>query len=255
MAEPPVLATSPGPSIRVLAFNRPAKKNALSQALINVFLAQLWAACQDSDVRVIIITGSRELFSAGADINEISALDVGGARRTRYLADLCYGMKAVRKPMIAAVEGMACDIILASQSSRFGLPEVTIGLIPGAGGTQRLTVAVGKFRIGKELSKSLQAMKIILSGKLVSAADACLMGLVSETFDPGTVLANAVNLAKTIANNSSMAVVSAKQAVLRADDLGMDQEFERSLYYDTFGSKDKAEGVDAFLEKRQAQWV
>ncbi|KAM5344226.1 hypothetical protein ACJ41O_012763 [Fusarium nematophilum] len=177
----------------------------------------------------------------GADISEISTLDAEAARGRRYLADLCTGMRAVRKPMIAAVEGMACDLIFTARGSRFGLPEVTIGLLPGAGGTQRLTNAVGKF-------------KMILLGKPILADEARSAGLVADLFEPGKVIEKVLETASGLAALSPTALSLSKEAICRSDDLGCDEEFERSLYYFAFGIPDKDEGVKAFLEKRAPQW-
>ncbi|ROT35188.1 ClpP/crotonase [Sodiomyces alkalinus F11] len=241
--------------VRVITFNRPAKRNAFSQELINTFLEALSSASADKSVRVIVVTGSGGVFSAGADIREISVLDGEDARRCLYLEDLCVGIRNVRKPLIAAVEGMAlgggfevalmCDLIFASETSRFGLPEVTIGLIPGAGGTQRLTNAVGKYK----------AMEMILLGTPISAADARAAGLVAQIYEPGTVLENAVRTAANMAALSPTALSLAKEAVCRSDDLGRDDDFERSLYYFAFGTRDKKEGVEAFLQKRAPRWA
>ncbi|KAF0639897.1 hypothetical protein FPSE5266_07625 [Fusarium pseudograminearum] len=251
-----ILSSTPADGVRVLALNRPSKRNALSQELITVFLEQLKTASQDDGVRVIVITGSSTFFCAGADIGEISRLDAEGARDCRYLSDLCTGMQAVRKPLIAAVEGMAlgggfelalmCDLIFAAHDSRFGLPEVSIGLIPGAGGTQRLTNAVGKFK----------AMQMILLGRPIQAEEAQSAGLVAQLYESGSVLDNVVkDTASTLAALSPMALGLAKEAICKSDDLGVDHEFERSLYYFAFGTKDKEEGVRAFLEKRKPEWT
>ncbi|KAM0500172.1 hypothetical protein ACHAPB_005670 [Verticillium nonalfalfae] len=153
-------------------------------------------------------------------------------------------MRGVRKPLIAAVEGMACDLIFAAHGSRFGLPEVTIGLLPGAGGTQRLTNAVGKFR----------AMKMILLGAPIPAAEALDAGLVAALFDDGQVLDNVLAVAQRLASSSRIALSLAKESICRADDLGRDDDFERSLYYYSFGTRDKTEGVAAFLGKRSPEW-
>ncbi|KAM0397072.1 hypothetical protein ACHAQC_004605 [Fusarium culmorum] len=241
-----ILPSTPADGVRVLALNRPSKRNALSQELITVFLEQLKTASQDDGVRVIVITGSSTFFCAGADIGEISRLDAEGARYCRYLSDLCTGMQAVRKPLIAAVEGMACDLIFAAHDSRFGLPEVSIGLIPGAGGTQRLTNAVGKFK----------AMQMILLGRPIQAEEAQSAGLVAQLYESGSVLDNVVkDTASTLAALSPTALGLAKEAICKSDDLGVDHEFERSLYYFAFGTKDKEEGVRAFLEKRKPEWT
>ncbi|KAF4465908.1 enoyl- hydratase [Fusarium albosuccineum] len=254
MSDELVIATTPAQGIRVLALNRPAKRNALSQTLITALLEHLRQASQDDGVRVIVLTGSQTFFCAGADISEISELDAEAARGRRYLADLCTGMRSVRKPVLAAVEGMAlgggfevammCDLIFAASNSRFGLPEVTIGLLPGAGGTQRLTSAVGKFK----------AMQMILLGRPISAEEARSAGLVAELYESGTVLDKVLETASTLAALSPTALSLAKEAICRSDDLGCDHEFERSLYYFAFGTKDKEEGVKAFLEKRPPNW-
>lgn len=254
MSEDLVIASTPVDGVRVLAFNRPTKRNALSQQLITVFLEQLQEASRDSGVRVIVVTGSKSFFCAGADISEISALDAEAARGRRYLEDLCTGMRSVRKPVIAAVEGMAlgggfevalmCDLIFAARDSRFGLPEVTIGLIPGAGGTQRLTNAVGKFK----------AMQMILLGRPISADEARSAGLIADIYDSGSVLHNVLETAKSLAALSPTALSFAKEAICKSDDLGCDHDFERSLYYTAFSTADKEEGVRAFLEKRTPEW-
>ncbi|RSL94088.1 hypothetical protein CDV31_014447 [Fusarium ambrosium] len=251
MSDELVIASTPVDGVRVLAFNRPTKRNALSQQLITVFLEQLQEASRDRGVRVIVVTGSKSFFCAGADISEISALDAEAARGHRYLEDLCTGMRSVRKPVIAAVEGMAlgggfevalmCDLIFASRDSRFGLPEVTIGLIPGAGGTQRLTNAVGKF-------------KMILLGRPISADEARSAGLIADLYDSGSVLHNVLDTAKSLASLSPTALSFAKEAICKSDDLGCDHDFERSLYYAAFSTADKEEGVRAFLEKRTPEW-
>ncbi|KAK6080405.1 enoyl- hydratase [Seiridium cupressi] len=252
--EPLVSASTPVEKVKVIAFNRPEKRNALSQALIGDFLRELTAASEDSNVNAIVVTGNASFFSAGADIKEIAAIDTEAAQRGRYLEDLCKGLAAVRKPVIAAVEGMAlgggfevalmCDIILASEKAYFGLPEVKIGLIPGAGGTQRLTNALGKYK----------AMRLILFGDSITSREAEAHGLVTHVYEPGTVLENSIKIASQLARLSPGAVSLAKEAIRRCDDKGRDDEFERSLYYSAFSSSYKVEGIAAFLEKRPPKW-
>ncbi|KAL3496558.1 ClpP/crotonase-like domain-containing protein [Aspergillus germanicus] len=249
-----VLVQAHPPGIHVCVLNRPTQCNALSQDLIDELLCQLQLADGDEDISCIIITGSGGLFSAGADIKEISELDAEGAHGKRYLEDLCNGLRSVRKLVIAAVEGKAlgggfelalmADFIVATSDTWFGFPEVTIGLIPGAGGTQRLTSAIGKYR----------AMKMILLNEPLSGTEAFNIGLVAELTDPGQALKAALGLAAKLASQSRSAVRMAKEAICRADDLGQDEQFERSLYYSTFGTRDKRTGVAAFLEKRPPVW-
>ncbi|OJJ05056.1 hypothetical protein ASPVEDRAFT_893193 [Aspergillus versicolor CBS 583.65] len=249
-----VISTTPQPGTRVCTLNRPPKRNALSQDLIDQLLRQLQLASADPEVRSIIITGAGGFFSAGADIKEISHLDAEDARRVRYLQDLCDGLRNVRKPVIAAVEGKAlgggfelalmADFIVATPDSQFGLPEVSIGLIPGAGGTQRLTSALGKYR----------AMNVILLGELLSGSEAHNVGLVSHLAEAGKAGERALEVAAKLASRSPTAIQLAKEAISTADQLGQDEPFERSLYYMSFGTKDKKEGVSAFLEKRAPVW-
>ncbi|KAI1859545.1 uncharacterized protein JN550_012063 [Neoarthrinium moseri] len=249
-----VLASTPIPKVRVIAFNRPEKRNALSQPLIDQFLQELSSAARDSGIHAIVITGSASVFSAGADIKEIASLDAEAAQRCRYLEDLCNGMQSVRKPLLASVEGMAlgggfevalmCDLIMTSHQAQFGLPEVKIGLIPGAGGTQRLTNTVGKFK----------AMEMILLGTSITSQEAKSYGLVADIFEPGTVLENSLTVAARLAELSPGALSLAKEAIRRSDDKGRDDDFERSLYYSAFSSSHKKEGISAFLEKRSPKW-
>ncbi|KAL4945830.1 hypothetical protein BDV06DRAFT_3450 [Aspergillus oleicola] len=249
-----ILVLTPRPGIRVCALNRPAKRNALSQDLIKQLLLELERIEEDRDICAIIITGSDGVFSAGADIREISKMDAEDARRIRYLEDLCGGIRKVRKPVIAAVEGKAlggglelalmADFIVATPNTEFSFPEIGIGLIPGAGGTQRLTAIVGKYR----------AMRMVLLSEPLSGTEAQTLGLVSTLTDPGKALDGALELATKLTSRSSSAISLAKEAICRADDLGQDEHFERSLYYTAFGTRDKREGVSAFLEKRFPVW-
>ncbi|KAH8122116.1 putative enoyl-CoA hydratase [Trichoderma asperelloides] len=236
--------------VRVIAFNRPQKRNALSTELLTEFLAELSAASKDAAIKVIVLTGVGGFFSAGADLQDIAALDAAGARSCRYLENLCNGMAAVRKPLLAAVEGPAlgggfevalmCDMIFASQTrTYFALPEVKRGLIPGAGGTQRLTAALGKFK----------AMRTILLGKPITAEEGLSHGLVCELFEDGAVLENTVKVAADLAANATEAMQLAKEAICRADSLGRDDEYERTLYYITMGTEEKIKGVNGFLRK------
>ncbi|KAL4901743.1 hypothetical protein BDW74DRAFT_69595 [Aspergillus multicolor] len=249
-----ILVSTPRPGACVLTLNRSAKRNALSYSLINELLTQLRAASEDEEIQSIVIAGSDNFFSAGADLREIATLDVEGARQIRYLENLCNGLRSVRKPVIAAVEGKAlgggfelalmADFIVATPETEFRLPEVNIGLIPGAGGTQRLTNAIGKH----------QAMKMILLGEALSGIEAHKLGLASHLADPGKALDCALDLATNLGSRSQSAIRLAKEAICRADELGQDEHFERSLYYTAFGTKDKREGVAAFLEKRAPVW-
>ncbi|KAF4187854.1 hypothetical protein CNMCM8927_007538 [Aspergillus lentulus] len=267
-----ILAQTHQSSTRILTLNRPKKRNALCQTLIDELLRQLEIASADPHIRAIVVAGSGAIFSAGADIKEIAQIDGETARRKRYLEDLCHGMKQVRKPIIAAVEGKAlgggfelalmvfniplqmdsdltetllkADFIVASLDVEFRLPEISIGLIPGAGGTQRVTAAVGKYR----------AMNMILLNEPLYGQDAYQLGLVSKLVEPGKALSGALEIAEKLASQSASTLMVAKEAICRADELQHDHEFERSLYYATFGTRAMVEGVNAFLEKRAPVW-
>ncbi|EAW19847.1 enoyl-CoA hydratase/isomerase family protein [Aspergillus fischeri NRRL 181] len=251
-----ILAETQQSSTRILTLNRPNKRNALCQALINELLHQLKIVSADPHIRAIVIAGSGAIFSAGADIKEIAQLDGETARQKRYLEDLCHAMKQVRKPIIAAVEGKAlgggfelalmADFIVATPEVEFRLPEISIGLIPGAGGTQRVTAAVGKYR----------AMNMILLNEPLSGNEAYQVGLVCKLVEPGKALSGALEIAEKLASQSASTLMVAKEAICRGetDELQHDHEFERSLYYATFGTRDMVEGVTAFLEKRAPVW-
>ncbi|KAG5989436.1 hypothetical protein E4U54_004337 [Claviceps lovelessii] len=240
-----VQVASPAEGVVVITLNRPEKRNAMSQELIDKFLLELKNASIDSTVKVIVITGN-----AGADLKDIAGLDAAGARSCRYLEDLCLGMSAVRKPLLAAVNGPAlgggfevalmCDLIVASKSAYFALPETKRGLIPGAGGTQRLTAAVGKFR----------AMRTILTGRPITSEEALSWGLVCDLMEDCDMLQQTIAMAKALTEHGTVALELAKEAVCRADSLCRDDLLERNLYYTTFGTEEKRKGVDGFLVKR-----
>ncbi|KAG2415095.1 hypothetical protein HFD88_006286 [Aspergillus terreus] len=249
-----VLTETHGGSTLVLKLNRPAKRNALSQVLINSLLRELENASTDPRICSVVITGSDTIFSAGADIGEIWRMNTQEARQRRYLEDLCHGMERFCKPIIAAVEGKAlgggfelalmADFVVAARDADFRLPETSIGLIPGAGGTQRLTAAIGKYR----------AMNMILLHQALSGEEAFSAGLVSKLVGKGQALSGALEIAERLASQSLPTVMLAKEAICRADHLHHDHAFERSLYYSAFGTRDMVEGVTSFLEKRAPVW-
>ncbi|PHH66094.1 hypothetical protein CDD81_619 [Ophiocordyceps australis] len=245
-----VTSTSPVAGVRLIALNRPDKRNAMSLSLIGHLVAALAAAEHDAAVRAIVLTGMGSFFSAGADLNDIAALDSGAARSCRYLENLCHGMAAVQKPIVAAVNGPAlgggfelalmCDLIVAAKSAYFALPETKRGLIPGAGGTQRLTAAVGKYR----------AMRTILLGRPISSDEALAWGLLCDLVHDQELMQQAIGVATSLAAQFPQATQMAKQAISRADGLCRDELFERNLYYASFGTAEKREGIDEFLTRR-----
>ena len=245
-----VLTEVEGP-IGIVRINRPAVLNALNPSTIKEIGEALAEFDRDEAIRCLILTGNERAFAAGADIGQMadsSAIDIlkddDAARWAR--------LRSLRKPLIAAVNGYAlgggcelalmCDLIVAGESAQFGQPEVKIGIIPGAGGTQRWARAVGKAR----------AMEAVLIGEPVRAVDAERMGLVNRVVPDGACLDEAKRLARLIASRPPLAVRLAKEAVNQANEVGLSAglELERKLFYLLFASEDKREGMKAFLEKR-----
>ncbi|MBM4408514.1 MAG: enoyl-CoA hydratase [Chloroflexi bacterium] len=252
-----VLVERPVEGVAVAILNRPRVLNAINFALMAELLAALESLDQDPSVRAIVLRGSGErAFAAGADIREMS-----GATPVSLFRDNPFGrwdaIRRIRKPIIAAVRGfalgggcelaMTCDIIVAGDDAQFGQPEIKLGIIPGAGGTQRLTRAIGKAR----------AMELILTGRSISAREAEMMGLVSSVVPSAETFAAALDLAARVASMPPLAVMAAKEAVDRAHELALTAglEFERREFYGLFASADQKEGMAAFIEKRRPDWT
>jgi enoyl-CoA hydratase len=241
--------------IALVQLNRPKVLNALSTDLMKELVDAFFSLEDDKDVRVIILTGSDRAFAAGADIGQMaesSPIDQINDNRFRTWKQL----PLITKPIIAAVNGfalgggcelaMSCDFILAGDKAQFGQPEIKIGTIPGAGGTQRLTRAVGKSK----------AMMMVLTGDMIDAYEAERNGLVARVFPAETLLQETFEIAKTIANRAPVAVKLAKEAVNMAFESSLKDgmEYERRNFYLTFSSKDQKEGMKAFIEKREPKY-
>ncbi|MBX9686910.1 MAG: enoyl-CoA hydratase/isomerase family protein [Candidatus Obscuribacterales bacterium] len=239
--------------IAIVSLNRPQVLNALNHELMAELADCLEKHDADENVRVIILTGGERAFAAGADIKEMcdeSAVSILLKDRLATWDRVRY----IKKPIIAAVSGfalgggcelaMTCDMIIASESAQFGQPEINIGVIPGAGGTQRLTLAVGKYK----------AMELILTGRPFSAQEAHAIGLVNKVVPTELLLEEAKNLAKEIAKKSPLATRAAKESVLKTYDTTLTEglNFERKSFYMLFASEDQKEGMKAFMEKRPA---
>lgn len=251
-----VLLSTPETGIALVQLNREEARNALNDA-VRTRLAEIFGQlAADRSVRCIVLTGGPKVFAAGADIKamaEAGAIDIM-LRATHHLWQT---IAACGKPVIAAVNGLAlgggcelamhADLIVAGESARFGQPEVKLGIMPGAGGTQRLTRAVGKFK----------ALKLLLTGQPVGAPEAFTMGLVSEVVGDGEVLDRAMCLAREIAALPPLAVAQIKEVVLAGQDLPLDAALvlERKAFQLLFASTDQKEGMRAFIEKRQAEFT
>jgi len=241
--------------VGLIRLNRPQVLNALNAELMSELVDALSRMDEDDDVRCIVITGNERAFAAGADIGEMAEASLVDMY-TRDNLSRWDRVRRIKKPIIAAVNGyalgggcelaMACDMIIAGEGARFGQPEINIGVIPGAGGTQRLTRAIGKAK----------AMEWILTGRFVSAHEAERAGLVTRVVPDEAVLDEALALAREIASKPPLAVRLAKDAVLAAFDTTIETglAYERHNFYMLFATEDQREGMRAFLEKRRAQW-
>ena len=244
------------PFIALIELYRPKELNALNPQLMQEVRDALHRLDQDDSVRVIIITGNEQAFAAGADIKQMA--DKGAIDMLMLDQFSTWDqIRKTKKPIIAAVSGfalgggcefaMTCDMIIASESAKFGQPEIKLGTIPGAGGTQRLTKALGKAK----------AMELILTGRFLSAEEALFYGLVIKVVPVEFYLQEAINLAKEIALMSPVAVQLAKEAVNRSFETLLDEGlmFERKNFYLTFASQDQKEGMKAFIEKRKPSFL
>lgn len=243
------------PQVALVRLNRPDALNALNRELMTELRDTMQQLDADDAVRVIVLTGNEKAFAAGADIKEMAdagAIDM--LKRDQFAT--WDQITKTKKPVIAAVSGfalgggcevvMTCDIVIASETARFGQPEIKIGVMPGAGGTQRLARAVGKAR----------AMEMVLTGEMISAEEAHRIGLVNRVVPVELYLSEAVKLAQQMAKHSPVALRLAKEAVLHAFNTTLDQglHFERKNFYTLFASEDQKEGMKAFVEKRKADF-
>jgi len=241
--------------VGIIRLNRAQALNALNKTLIAELTRAIEAFDADDRVGCMIITGSDKAFAAGADIKEMADKPFIEA----YLGDFVSnwnGAAKARKPIVAAVAGFAlgggcelamqCDIVVAADTAKFGQPEIKLGVIPGIGGTQRLTHAVGKAK----------AMDLILTGRMMDAAEAERSGLVARVVPAANLMDEALKVADTIANMSLPSVLAAKEAVNRAFETSLSEgmAFERRIFHSLFATEDQKEGMKAFVEKRAPKW-
>lgn len=250
-----IIVTRPEPGIATLCINRPEVRNALNQSVRQQLAEHFTALGQDPGIRCIILTGGDKVFAAGADLRDIaesSPIDM----HLRQVQRLWQAIAGCPKPVIAAVNGYAwgggcelamhADIIVAGENASFGQPEIKVGIMPGAGGTQRLTRAIGKF----------QAMKMLLTGLPISGREAFASGLASEVVEDDKVQERALELAKTIAAMPPLAATQIKEVLLAGQDASLDAALmlERKAFHLLFASQDQKEGMRAFFEKRKPSY-
>ena len=242
--------------VGLIILNRPTALNALSDDLMKELTDALSKFDNDRNIGAIVITGSEKAFAAGADIKGMMTQTYVNGYLDNFLGSHWQSISTCRKPTIAAVAGyalgggcelaMMCDFIIASENAQFGQPEIKLGIIPGAGGTQRLTRFVGKAK----------AMEMCLTGRLMSADEAERSGLVSRVVPDDQLLKNALETAKTIASLSIPSVLMVKDAINRAYETTLAEgiRYERTLFLSLFSTDDQVEGMQAFLEKRAPEW-
>ena len=241
--------------VGLIELNRPEVLNALNIDLMKEVVSALEAYDTDNNIGCMVLTGNQKAFAAGADIKEMAeATAIEMLLRDQFAR--WDRIRKIKKPIVAAVSGfalgggcelaMTCDMIIAGEGAKFGQPEINLAVIPGAGGTQRLTKAIGKAK----------AMEMILTGKMMTANEMCSAGLVTRVVPDEVYLDEALELAKNIASKPTVAVQLAKEAVLKSFDTTIEGglEFERKNFYLLFATDDKFEGMKAFVEKRKPEW-
>jgi len=237
----------------IITLNRPQAMNALNSRMVTELVSALGELERDDEVRCLVMTGSERAFSAGADIKEMAGITAVQMTMTGHFFSLWDKLGHYPKPIVGALSGyvlggglelaMSLDVLVASETTQLGQPEIDIGVMPGGGGTQRLTRAVGKAK----------AMEMILTGKRIGAEEAKTLGLVSRVLPKEAYLEEAKKVANEIASKSPVATRLAKMAVNKAFEIGLTEgiDFEREVFYLLFASEDKNEGMNAFMEKRK----
>ncbi|MDD8017434.1 MAG: enoyl-CoA hydratase-related protein [Bacteroidota bacterium] len=239
----------------LIQINRPQALNALNSQVLSELYTALFEIDHDDAIHCSIITGNEKAFAAGADIKEMADKSDKQMEQDNQFAPFDH-IRKLKKPIIAAVSGfalgggcelvMACDIIIASESAKFGQPEINLGVIPGMGGTQRLTRAVGKYK----------AMELILTGDIFSADDALRWGLINKIVPNEFLLEEAKSLAKKIASKPLLAAQAVKSAINKSFEEHLEEslDFEREKFNSLFATEDQKEGMKAFIEKRKPMW-
>lgn len=241
--------------VGLIRLNRPDAMNALNPTLVSELMNALEAFDDDANIGVMVVTGSERVFAAGADIKFMAEATEAEMRQNPFIGSFDR-IRKIKKPVIAAVSGwalgggcelaMACDMIVASEKAKFGQPEITIGVIPGAGGTQRLTLSVGK----------AVAMEMVLNNRTLSAQEALQFGLVNRVVPVENFLDAALSLAEEIAGRAPLAVRAGKEAVNKIFEGSLTDglAYEQNLFYSLFSTEDQKEGMQAFVQKRKPEW-
>lgn len=242
--------------VGLLKLNRPESYNALNLQILSELMESLKELDGRDDIGAIVITGDEKAFAAGADISSMADATTEEIKKSDFIPTFSM-IREIKKPIIAAVSGyclggglelaMSCDIIISSSKSKFGQPEINLGIIPGAGGTQRLARAVGK----------VVAMEMILNNRTLKAEEALSLGLINAVYPIEEYLEESISLAQEIASRAPLAIQSAKRAINQVYEVnltkGLDEE--RDLFFDLFSTQDQKEGMMAFLEKRKPSWT
>ena len=256
MAYVNIEASTEAGKVGIVKLNRPKQLNALNNELMDELGAALKAFDADEAIGCMIVTGSEKAFAAGADIGAMATYTFADVYKGDYITRNWETIRSIRKPVIAAVSGFAlgggcelammCDFIIAADNAKFGQPEIKLGIIPGAGGTQRLPRAVGKAK----------AMDMTLTARMMDAAEAERSGLVSRVVALDKLMDEALAAALTICDFSQIAVMAAKESINRSFESGLSDGvmFERRMFHATFATQDQKEGMDAFVGKRKAQF-
>ena len=241
--------------VGLVKLNRPESYNALNQKLLSELMASLKELDERDDLGAMVVTGNEKAFAAGADISSMVEATPNDIKNSTFIPTFSL-IRDIKKPVVAAVSGyclggglelaMSCDMIIASTTSKFGQPEINLGIIPGAGGTQRLTRAVGKFI----------AMEMILNNRTLRAEEALSLGLINAVYEVDDYLEKSISLAQKVADRAPLAIKSAKRAINQVDELNLTEGLkeERDLFFELFSSLDQKEGMRAFLEKRKPTW-
>ncbi len=244
-------------SVALIQLDRPKAMNALCNGLMEELSIALQDFDRDSDIGCMIVTGNEKSFAAGMDIKEMQSKDFSDTYYEDMLVDSADRIMRCRKPIIAAVAGyalgggcelaMMCDIMIVADNAKFGQPEVTIGTMPGFGGSQRLTRLIGKAK----------SMEMCLTGRMMEAEEAMLCGIASRLVPAEDLMEETVGVAKLIASKSQMSTMMIKEAVNRAEETSLSEglRFERRLFHASFSTKDQKEGMQAFIDKRNPDFI